>query len=44
MDTTLLTIIIGSTLAFLGLVIWKIWWLLKKIPQAETVDEKKRDQ
>lgn len=39
MDNSILMIIIGSTLIFIGLVVWKIWWLLKKIPHPESTDQ-----
>lgn len=35
MDNNLLFIIIGSSILFVGVVIWKVLWLLKKMNEEE---------
>jgi hypothetical protein len=39
MDNSILLIVIGSSVLFIGVVIWKILWLLKKIDSEQVVEE-----
>ncbi len=39
MDNSILLIVIGSSVLFIGVVIWKILWLLKKIDSEQVIEE-----
>ncbi len=39
MDNSILLIAIGSSILFIGIVIWKITWLLRKIDKEQVTEE-----
>jgi hypothetical protein len=39
MDNSILLIVIGSSVLFIGVVVWKILWLLKKIDSEQVIEE-----
>jgi hypothetical protein len=39
MDNSILLIVIGSTVLFIGVVVWKILWLLKKMDSEQVIEE-----
>jgi hypothetical protein len=39
MDNSILFIVIGSSALFIGVVIWKILWLLKKMDSEQPAEE-----
>jgi len=43
MDKQLLLIIIASSVVFIGLMVWKLIWLYKKMAPAEQQSEKRKD-
>jgi nitrogen fixation-related uncharacterized protein len=39
MDNSILFIVIGSSVLFIGVVVWKILWLLKKMDSEQAIEE-----
>jgi nitrogen fixation-related uncharacterized protein len=39
MDNSILFIVIGSSVLFIGVVVWKILWLLKKMDSDQAIEE-----
>jgi nitrogen fixation-related uncharacterized protein len=39
MDNSILFIVIGSSILFIGVVVWKILWLLKKMDADQATEE-----